>query len=153
MSRTSYKNINKQKMPSEMESYTCRWCGKEKKENKFFKCSIDHNALICQDCIKKKYKELLERTDKAKAILICCHHLNIAFLYDIYKSLNIGEGIGIYVRQLNLTQNRNPENFEEGLINHFELDNNAVKNDWLISEAKKKIDEVIKNLEVIHSDL
>ena len=43
--------------------------------------------------------------------MVCCHYLDIAFFFDIYKSLEIGQGLGYYIRQLNLLQNRNPDNY------------------------------------------
>ncbi len=151
MSRTSYKNINKQKMPSEMESYTCRWCGKEKKENKFFKCSIDHNAPLCKKCIIAKYDELLVKTDKAKALFACCHHLDVPFVYKIYQSLGIGEGINIYIKYLNLPQYKNTGTFEDGLIDHLDLKIYPIEQNR--NETKQKLEDIIKRLEAVRNDL
>lgn len=95
--------------------YRCRYCEKEKTEDKFFKCSIQHKSFICQDCIKKKYNDLNARCEKHLAIFICCAILDIAFYWDIFRSLDIGQGIGYYVRQLNLVQNQNPDTFEDDI--------------------------------------
>ena len=128
----------------------CKWCGKEKKQTQYFKCSIENHVNICSDCINKKYTDLCDKTDKAKAILICCHYLDIAFKYDIFKSLAIGEGIGIYIRQLNLRQN--PDNFEQGILSgSFELITDPKEH--IRNQAKDKISSIINELEMIRNDI
>ena len=129
----------------------CRWCGKEKKQRKYFKCSIDNRINICTDCITEKYKALCDKTDKAKAILICCHYLDIAFIYEIFKSLAIGEGIGIYIRQLNLRQNQHPDNFEQGILSGCDLITDYKENTR--NQTKDKITNIIKELENIRNDI
>lgn len=98
--------------------YTCSWCGKEKAEYKFFRCSLDKGLNICTDCIKAKYDEVASQYGKMLAIIVCCHYLDVGFNYDIFKSLKPNDGIGYYLRQFNLLPNRNqnPDNFEQGLL-------------------------------------
>lgn len=131
--------------------YRCRYCDKDKIEDKFFKCAIQHKSFICQDCIKKKYNDLNARCEKHLAIFICCAILDIAFYWDIYRSLNIGQGIGYYVRQLNLVQNQNPDTFEDGIIK-----NNIIEytpKDMKIDKAKAEINNIISMLDAIKNDL
>lgn len=129
----------------------CHWCGKEKKQSQFFKISLVRGADICTDCINAKYTDLCTKTDKAKAILACCHYLDTAFNYDICKSLAIGEGIGIYLRQLNLRQNQDPENFEQGLIHGFDFiaEHQEITN----KKAKNELTEIINKLEMIKNEI
>ncbi len=132
------------------EFYKCRWCDKEKAENKFYKCSIDNKTLICTDCITHKYNDVLQKTDKAKALLVCCHHLDIPFIYEIFNSLNVREGLGIYIRQLNLTQNRT-ENFEDGLINYVDLSVNP--KEFIRDEVKIELRDLLKRMGETVNDL
>ena len=70
------RRIMKKKKPAkkpEKIKYICRWCDKEKTEDKFFKCAITHGSFICMDCIKRKYNEVNEKCEKYIAILICSH--------------------------------------------------------------------------------
>lgn len=131
--------------------YQCRYCDREKTEDKFFKCSIQHKSFICQDCIKKKYNDLNARCEKYLAIFICCAILDIAFYWDIYRSLDIGQGIGYYVRQLNLVQNQNPDTFEDGVIKNNIID--YTPKDMKIDKAKSEINNVICMLDAIKNDL
>ena len=131
--------------------YFCRWCGKEKADNQFFKCSILHKSYICTQCIKDKYNDLNGKCDKYLAILICCASLDIAFYWDIYRSLNVGEGIGYYVRQLNLLQNQNPDTFAEGIIKNQVLD--YTPKDMKIDKAKAELADIISRLEVIKNEI
>lgn len=131
--------------------YRCRYCDREKTEDKFFKCSIQHKSFICQDCIKKKYNDLNARCEKHLAIFICCAILDIAFYWDIYRSLDIGQGIGYYVRQLNLLQNQNPDTFEDGVIKNNIID--YTPKDMKIDKAKTEINNVICMLDAIKNDL
>lgn len=129
----------------------CRWCDEEKAASKFFKCSIDNKTLICNDCINQKYKEILQKSDKAKALLVCCHHLNVPFVYDIFNSLNVSDGLGIYIRQLNLTQNYQNGTFEDGLVKYVDL--NIFPKETARNEAKTEILNTIKQLEEMISGL
>lgn len=131
--------------------YRCRHCDKDKTEDKFFKCSIQHKSFICQDCIKKKYNDLNARCEKHLAIFICCAILDIAFYWDIYRSLDIGQGIGYYVRQLNLVQNQNPDTFEDGIIKNNIID--YTPKDMKIDKAKTEINNIISMLDAIKNDL
>lgn len=131
--------------------YPCRWCGKEKSEDKFFKCSIQHKSFICTDCIKEKYNSLNGKCEKYLAIFICCSALDIAFYWDIYRSLKIGQGIGIYVRQLNLLQNQNPDTFEDGVIKNNIID--YTPKDMKIEKAKAELTDIMNRLEVIRDDI
>lgn len=131
--------------------YHCRFCNKDKIESDFFKCSIQHKSFICQDCIKKKYIDLNARCEKYIAIFICCATLDIAFYWDIYRSLEIGQGIGYYVRQLNLLQNQNPDTFAEGVIKNNIID--YTPKDMKIDKAKAEISNVISMLDALKNDL
>lgn len=142
----------KKKQITQTEPLTkCQWCGKEKKQSQFFKISLVRGAGICTDCINAKYTDLCTKTDKAKAILACCHYLDTAFNYDICKGLDIGEGIGIYLRQLNLRQNQEPENFEQGLIDGFDF--NAEHQELTNKKAKNELTEIINKLEMIKNEI
>ena len=106
--------------------------------------------LICSDCIKKKYEEICAKREKVLAIIICCHYLDIAFYKYIYDSLGDKQGIGYYVRQLNLAQN-DPDNFEKGLLH-----NNIVgysETDKRIDNAKKNLDKIIENIIEVRNDI
>ena len=103
------------KKPKKWKYYDCKWCGDKKREDDFFKCSIDHEKFICTDCIKAKYNDLCDKCSKENALLIMCHYLDIPFYWDICKSLCVGEDIGIYVRQCNIAQ-YDLTSFEEGFI-------------------------------------
>lgn len=129
----------------------CQWCGKEKKQSQFFKISLVRGADICTDCINAKYTDLCSKTDKAKAILACCHYLDTAFNYDICKGLAIGEGIGIYLRQLNLRQNQDPENFEQGLTDGFDFI--AEHQEQTNKKAKTELMEIMNKLEMIKNEI
>lgn len=131
--------------------YHCRFCNKDKSEDDFFKCSIQHRSFICQDCIKEKYSELNARCEKHIALFICCATLDIAFYWDIYRSLEIGQGIGYYVRHLNLVQNQNPDTFAEGVIKNNIID--YTPKDMKIDKAKAEISNVISMLDAIKNDL
>lgn len=131
--------------------YHCRFCDKDKTDDKFFKCSIQHRSFICQDCIKKKYNELNARCEKHIALFICCATLDIAFYWDIYRSLEIGQGIGYYVRHLNLVQNQNPDTFAEGVIKNNIID--YTPKDMKTDKAKAEISNVISMLDAIKNDL
>lgn len=147
MKRNSQK---KQAVTEHTKTYTCKWCGKNKSENKFFKCSIDRGVLICSDCIKKKYNEICSEREKVLAIIICCHYLDIAFYKYIYDSLEDCQGIGYYIRQLNLIQN-DPDNFEKGLLH-----NNIVgykEADKRVDNAKKSLDKIIEILTEVRNDI
>ena len=103
------------------------------------------------DCIKKKYNELNKRCEKYQAIFICCAILDIAFYFDIYQSLKTGEGIGHYIRQLNLLQNQNPDSFEEGIIKHDIL--NYEPDDMKIEKSKDELSRIIEELQNIKNYL
>lgn len=141
----------KEKIQEPKNYYTCRWCSKEKSEDKFFKCSIQHKSFICTDCIKEKYNALNGKCEKYLAIFICCSALDIAFYWDIYRSLEIGQGIGIYVRQLNLLQNQNPDTFEDGVIKNNIID--YTPKDMKSEKAKAELTDILNRLEVIRNDI
>ena len=103
------------KQPKKYKYYSCAWCGEKKREDKFFKCSIDNEKFICRDCIKAKSDNLSQRCSKANRILILCHLMDIPYYWDICKSLCDGEDIGIYIRQCNLHQ-YDMESFEQSFI-------------------------------------
>ncbi len=107
-------------------------------------------TLICTDCITQKYNDVLQRSDKAKALLVCCHHLDIPFIYEIFNSLNVCEGLGIYIRQLNLTQN-STDNFEDGLINYVDLSVNP--KEFIRDEVKTELRNLLKRMEETVNDL
>lgn len=132
-------------------TYQCRWCGNEKAESGFFKCAIDHKSFICKDCIKAKYNELNSKCEKYLAIFICCHYLDIAFYWDIYETLQIGEGIGYYVRQMNLVQNQNPDSFEEGIIKNNIID--YTPKDLKSEKIKEQLTDIISKLEAVRNDV
>ena len=129
----------------------CKWCGKEKQQSKFYKISLDRGTNICSDCINAKYADISQKTDKAKAILACCHYLDTAFNYDICKGLAIGEGIGIYLRQLNLRQNQAPESFEQGVISGFDFI--AEHQERISKMGKAEITDIINKLEMIRNEI
>ncbi len=131
--------------------YTCRLCNKEKPEDKFFKCAIQHKSFICTDCIKGIYNRLNEKCEKYLAIFICCHYLDIAFYWDIYESLKIGEGIGYYVKQLNLVQNQIPDTFEDGIIKNNIID--YTPKDYKAVRIKQQIANIITELEAVKNDV
>ena len=144
MANTLYFALERIEMKKNNTLYKCRLCDKEKAASKFFKCSIDNKTLICNDCINQKYKEILRKSDKAKALFVCCHHLNVPFCLDIYNSLNVCDGLGIYIRQLNLAQN-STESFEDGLVKYVDL--NIFPKETARNEAKTEILNTIKQLE------
>ncbi len=131
--------------------YSCRWCNKEKSEDKFFKCAIQHRSFICMNCIKEKYNQLNEKHERYLAIFICCHYLDIAFYWDIYESLKIGEGIGYYIRQLNLLQNQNPDTFEDGIIKNNIID--YTPKDYKADRIKQRLKNIITELEAVKNDV
>ena len=139
-----------QEMEEQVPTYTCKWCGAEKPENKFFKCCVNRGVLICSSCIKKKYEEICAQREKLVAIVICCHYLDIAFYKYIYDSLGDKQGIGYYVRQLNLMQN-DPDNFEKGLLHNNIL--SYVQVDKRIDNAKNQLSRVINDLEGVRNDI
>lgn len=144
------KTKKKQLITNELPT-KCKWCGKEKNQSKFYKISLDRGADICTDCINTKYADLCQKTDNAKAILACCHYLDTAFNYDICKGLAIGEGIGIYLRQLNLRQNQAPESFEQGIISGFDF---ITEHQERISKmGKAEITDIINKLEMIRNEI
>ena len=138
-------NKKQGKIPS--IKYNCKWCGKDKIESNFFKCSVENGIGICKKCAKQKYNELNRECEKHIAILIMCHYLNIAFYFDIFKSLKIGEGIGYYIRQLNLTQNRNPDTFEQGILKNKVIE--FVPIDMKIVNTKDRLSELLSDLEKV----
>ena len=142
--KKKYKNAEPVKM------YTCKWCGESKREDKFFKCCINRDVLICSDCIKKKYEEICAKREKVLAIIICCHYLDIAFYKYIYDSLGDKQGIGYYVRQLNLYQNE-PDDFAKGLLHNNIL--SYVQVDKRIDNAKNQLNRIIKDLEGVRNDI
>lgn len=129
----------------------CKWCGIDKPETDYFKCSLDHGAFICKDCINKKYDDLKEITQKQTAIFICCHHLNIAYSEDVFKTLDIGEGIGHYIRAMNLKQNKDIESFEESILKDSTF--SFVPRDLMIENAKNNIQSVIDALSIAENKL
>ena len=141
-----------QKIKKEVPKYICKWCGQEKPvDRNFFKCSIDNGAYICISCIKDRYNSLCSQCEKALAILICCHYLDICFSIEVYNELKEYHGISDYVRLLNLKQHKSLENFENGL-----LKSNAVcigakpKNSC---ENKEKLNEIIADLQKVRNEL
>lgn len=145
------KKIKKTAKKPEKPKYICRWCGKEKDETHFFKCAITHGSFICMDCIKQKYNEINEKCEKYIAIPICSHYLDIAFYYDVYQSLGIGEGLGYYIRQLNLMQNNDISSFEESVLKSNIID--CTPNEMKIEKAKNELTEIINKLEAVKNDL
>lgn len=139
-----------QEIEKQVPKYTCKWCGIEKSESKFFKCCVNRGVLICSDCIKKKYNEICAQREKLVAIVVCCHYLDIAFYKYIYDSLGDKQGIGYYVRQLNLYQNE-PDDFAKGLLHNNIL--SYVQVDKRIDNAKNQLNRVIKDLEGIRNDI
>lgn len=137
---------------SDLNKYKCEWCEIEKTDNQFFKCSTNKKIYICSSCIKRKYEEICSKHGKLLAIVICCHYLDIAFNDYAYNALKEGQGIGYYVKQLNLLQNQNTENFEQGLITSNVIccrnDNNN-----RIAGMKNKLNSIIKELEIFKNDI
>lgn len=144
------KETKVKKIKEVLPEYTCKWCGGVKTEKGFFKCGINRGILICTECIKKKYNEICSEREKLLAIIICCHYLDIAFYKYIYDSLGDRQGIGYYVRQLNLMQN-DPDNFEKGLLHNNILD--YVQVDNRIDNAKNQLSKIIENLEAVRNDI
>lgn len=141
-----------QEIKEEVPKYTCKWCGIEKRANRnFFKYCIRRNVYICSSCIKDKYNSLCSKCEKALAVLICCHYLDVCFSIEVYNELKDYHGIGDYVRLLNLRQHQNPDNFENGL-----LKSNAVcigakpKNSC---ENKEKLNKIITDLQKVRNEL
>ena len=128
--------------------YKCRWCDKDKRESRFYRCAITHKSFICKDCIDRKYDELALKYDKNKAIFIICHYLDIPYYSDCVKSLGADEGIGYYIKQLNLMQN-DIENFEMGVIKNNCIDFKPPE--YIHIEATSSLDEVIDRLETIRA--
>lgn len=132
----------------------CAWCGQEKSEKDYLRISRKNGVSICKDCVEEKYTELLKKTDKNRAIMICCHYLNIPYYHDIVNRLEIGEGIRIYFRYLNLAQYDNVT-FEDGVISDLSLYDEpiAIKRE----KVKKRIDEIIEHiteeLEMVKNDV
>ncbi len=140
----------KQEKKEQLHKYTCKWCKAEKTEDKFFKCCVNRGVLICSSCIKKKYEEICAQHEKLVAIVVCCHYLDIAFYKYIYDSLGDKQGIGYYIRQLNLIQN-NPDDFEKGLLHNNIL--SYTQTDKRIDNAKNQLSKVIKDLEAVRNDI
>lgn len=145
------KKIKRKARKPPTPKYVCRWCEAEKPETDYFKCSVDHGAFICKDCINKKYENLKCITEKQTAILICCHHLNIAYYGDVFKTLGIGEGIGHYIRTLNLKQSQHPDSFEESILKDNIL--SFIPHDFRVDEAKENIQNVIAVLQNVNNEL
>lgn len=124
-----------------------RW-GKNRKW--ILRCAINHKAFICKKCINHKYDEICAKREKVLAVIICCHYLDIAFYKYIYDSLGDKQGIGYYVRQLNLYQNE-PDDFAKGLLHNNIL--SYVQVDKRIDNAKNQLSKVIKDLEGIRNDI
>ncbi len=150
------KRTNKKSIREQKNIYTCRYCNNEKSEDKFFKCAIQNKSFICTDCIKKIYNRLNENCEKYLAIFICCHYLDIAFDVNIYNSLEIGQGIGHYVKQLNLVQNmqnQSPDTFADGIIksniiNYVPKDEKNEKD-----KIKQQLKNIIAELEMVTNDV
>ncbi len=145
------KKTNKKSIREQKNIYTCRYCNNEKSEDKFFKCAIQNKSFICTDCIKEIYNRLNEKCEKFIAVFICCHYLDIAFYWDIYESLKIGEGVGYYIRQLNLVQNQNPDTFEDGIIKNNIID--YTPKDYKSKNIKQQITNIIAELEAVKNDV
>lgn len=139
----------KSKNAEPLKTYACKWCGKEKPENKFFKCSIDNGAFICVPCIKSKYNSICSQSKKFVAVLVCCHYLDICFSYEAFKEMKPEHGFGDYIRILNLLQHQNPDNFERGIIKGEGI---FIPNEMLIKkdiDIKNQLNKVISDLENI----
>ena len=76
--------------------------------------------------------------------------MDIAFYKYIYDSLGDKQGIGYYVRQLNLYQNES-DDFAKGLLHNNIL--SYVQVDKRIDNAKNQLSKVIKDLEGIRNDI
>lgn len=134
------------------KTLVCQWCGRELKESGFYKCSTEgRKPHICRSCIDSKYTELLTKTDKAKAVLICCHYLDTAFIPEVFASLNYGEDFGIYLRHLNLSQNKDIRDFEQGLINYYDM--TISPRDKALDNLKIQLKDISDKLEVIANDI
>lgn len=148
--------MRKKKVPElppkeETRKYICSWCGAEKPENKFFKCSLRNDVCICGDCVKKKYSEIAAEYPKMMAVLICCYYLNLAFDFNVFKTLKPDEGFGIYVRQLNLLQNKNPDDFPTGLLKGGLIQ--SATNHASDITIKQELTSVIEELERIRNGI
>ncbi len=150
------KKTNKKSIREQKNIYTCRWCNKEKTEDKFFKCAIQHRSYICTDCIKEIYNSFNEKCEKFIAVFICCHYLDIAFDINVFNSLEIGQDIGHYVRQLNLVQNmqnQSPDSFADriiksNIINYVQKDEKNEKD-----KIKQQLKNIISELEAVKNDV
>lgn len=142
------KKIKASQVPKNI--YTCRWCNKEKSEDKFFKCAIQNKSFICTECIKEIYNRLNENCEKYLAIFICCHYLDIVFDVNIYNSLEIGQGIGYYVKQLNLMQNQSPDSFADGIIKSNII--SVIPKDNKKDKIKQQLKNIIEELETVKND-
>ncbi|MGN0618461.1 MAG: hypothetical protein ACI4J7_05520 [Ruminiclostridium sp.] len=126
--------------------YRCRWCDKDKAENRFYHCAITHKSFICKSCINRKYNELDIKYGKDTAIYIICHYLDIPYYSDCVKSLGADKGIGYYIKQLNLMQN-DIENFEMGIIKNNCID--FAPPQYTFIKAKYKLNDIIDRLKEI----
>ena len=131
------------KKKSIVKLYKCRWCEEEKRESKYYKCSITHKSFICKECIDRKYNELVLKYDTDRAIFIVCHYLDIAYYKDISKLVE-NENIGFYLRQLNLIQNQ-IENFETSIIKNKSVE--FTSPDYKYTETKSRLGDIIKEME------
>lgn len=146
------KTSQKKLIPKPKNTFTCRWCSKEQSENNFFKSSLDNHANICKSCIKKKFNYLLSVCGKEKALFICCHYLNLAYFADIAVEFDIAQGLGYYIRLLNLRQNQCPDDFEKGIIKGYSecfvpIDNTDTE------MKKKRLTEIISELEEVRNEI
>ena len=132
----------------------CNWCGQDKSEKDYLRMSRKNGVAICKDCIEKKYTELLAKTDKFRAIMICCHYLDIPYYHKIVNSLEIGEDIRRYFKYLNLVQYDN-NTFEDDVLSDLSLydEPTAIKRE----NVKKRIGEIIEHiteeLEMVKNDV
>lgn len=132
----------------------CSWCRQEKTEKEYLKMSLKKGVSICKECAEKKYTELLAKTDKFRAIMICCHYLDIPYYHKIVNSLEVGEDIRQYFKRLNLVQYDN-NTFEEGVLCDLSLydEPTAIKRENVKKKIGEIIEEVTKELEQLKNDI
>lgn len=146
------KKIKKPDNKPEKLKYVCHWCNKQQTEDKFFKCSLDNHANICKSCIKKKYDNLLSVCGKEKTLFICCHYLNLSYFSEIANEFDVSQGLGHYIRLLNLKQLRHPEDFEKGILKGYS-DSFAPIDNTAKEIIKKRLTEIISELEKARDEI
>lgn len=151
--RKKKEKTQKQEITKRVPTYTCQWCKQEKITHRnFFKCSIEHGVFICCDCIKEKYNQLCTQCEKALAILICCHYLNIRFSLEVVSTMKDSHSFGDYIRLYNLRQNTNL-NFADGLLTGNDISIGKDVNSKVSWKYKTELSKIIDDLTKVKNEL